>query len=47
MRIPILIEVTDDHRFRATGREPFATVVEVDERYGSYHPRAAGPLLIY
>ena len=30
MKIPILIEVTEDHRFRATGGEPFATVVEAD-----------------
>ena len=32
MKIPILIEVTEDHRFRATGGEPFAAVVEADTR---------------
>ena len=30
MKIPILIEVTEDHRFRATGGEPFAAAVEAD-----------------
>ena len=30
MKIPILIEVTEDHRFRATGGEPFAAAVEGD-----------------
>ena len=30
MKIPVLIEVTQDHRFRATGGEPFATAVEAD-----------------
>ena len=30
MKIPILIEVTEDHRFRATGGEPFAAPVEAD-----------------
>ena len=30
MRIPILIEVTEDQRFRATGGEPFAAAVEAD-----------------
>ena len=30
MKIPILIEVTEDHRFRATGGEPFTAAVEAD-----------------
>ena len=30
MKIPVLIEVTEDHRFRATGGEPFAPAVEAD-----------------
>ena len=30
MKSPILIEVTEDHRFRATGGEPFAGAVEAD-----------------
>lgn len=30
MKIPILIEATEDQRFRATGGEPFASAVEAD-----------------
>lgn len=30
MKIPILVEATADHRYRATGAEPFAGTVEAD-----------------
>ena len=30
MKIPVLIETTPDHRYRAAGAEPFAGVVEAD-----------------
>ena len=30
MKIPILIEATSDHRYRATGGEPFVDSVEAD-----------------
>ena len=30
MKIPILIEATSDHRYRAAGAEPFASSVEAE-----------------
>ncbi len=30
MKIPVLIEATSDHRYRATGCDPFAGTVEAD-----------------
>ena len=44
MKIPILIEVTKDHRFRATGGEPFAATVEAATPEGALDKMRRGIL---